>query len=94
MERFGLSTLQLALLILVSCAPTPTDECVVYVACQKEFAADFGGAELDLTIYEEGGDCWRDTASADSCTSACSNATQTLIDATENTAGGTPSSCQ
>ena len=59
-----------------------------------EGAADFGGTSIDTTIYEEGGDCWMNAQSAESCTVACENAVDDIVTVTEDTEEGVPPACE
>jgi len=79
---------------LAGCPIAPSEPCQKYVACHNEFAADFGGTQVDTEIYEEGGECWMNAQSAESCTVACENAVEDIVIVTEDTDAGVPPACE
>lgn len=75
-SRFAL--LALAALLAPACAPSQSEECVQYVACQRAVDRMTGSSsESVLAQYDADGDCWDDPIVAASCTAGCQAGVET-----------------
>lgn len=65
---------------LTGCAPEPPSAaCEKYVECQEHFDEVTGNETTGIQeTYGEGGTCWQNAETADSCTAACENANASL----------------
>ena len=67
----------------LGCAVEQESECKTYLDCMSHYNDVFGRENPDLSDYEEGGDCWQDSQTADICKDNCIEATHDLADALE-----------
>jgi hypothetical protein len=72
-------------------APEPTDACLVYVDCQRDFDAASGGAPVDTTRYQATGACWTDLQTAGLCDQECADALVALQDSADSQGLDVPS---
>lgn len=72
--------------LFAACSLPASAACEKYVECQAHFDEVTGNDTRGIPeTYGEGGTCWQNAETADSCTAACENANTSLRDTLEAT---------
>ena len=80
-KKIALAVSMLALAATSACVIPQSEECGKYIDCQAHFDEVNELTSTDLSeSYGEGGTCWQNADTADSCTSACESANTSLKD--------------
>ncbi len=84
MKKIALAVSMLALAVSSACVIPQSEECGKYVDCVAHFD-EVNGTETSgvADAYGEGGTCWQNAETAESCTTACENANTSLKDSLE-----------
>ena len=84
---FGIGLLSLG---LHSCAQQ-SEECRVYLSCQRDFDERFNQSPTDLARFEENGICWQHPKTANDCDALCVSQITALKIASDDAGESIPS---
>ncbi len=85
MKKISLALASLSILALSACGIPQSPECAAYLECaahyDTEFETDTAGTLEEA--YGEGGTCWSSAATAETCTTTCTDTIASLREGLE-----------